>query len=228
MSLLGHSGVLAAFPLGLMAVQRVLITHHRPAHISLIDWSYAVCNGVKALILAAVVMNPMTFDIMTAVLADTPLHPISVRAFAVFYASTDLAALFQNRKMDPSTTRHHVLSSLLGLAFYVGVGTSVPRWMNVVVWYCVCSAAAYGVNLMLALRVAKAGTPKLYRLFACVYALSLLVNWGYLPTLIGGCIDDMAVRLAVLITTAGVFLLDDLKLLKYMAFKGELLTWEMK
>ena len=65
-------------------------------------------------------------------------------------------------------------------------------------------------------------SPLFYRLFALVYAASLLINWSLFPILIYESIQAWAWRLCVLVVTAVAFLADDLKLLNYMAKKGGL------
>lgn len=144
---------------------------------------YVVADLTKAAVLGGCMCTPTWWRVIYVVLVENvrtdPVVNEAVRHFALVYCATDLAQ-FVWVKMPRSTIQHHAATSAFGL--YVALLAEpalYPAFIWALLWYGLCSTAAFSVNAYKALRVVSVApwVDVLRRVAAATYAAELYINW---------------------------------------------------
>ncbi len=191
--------------------------------------AYSAANIVKSVVLGGMLLQSTWWSSVGCLVSSEGRTECMLGAkphithYVLLYCATD-ACQFFGVPMQTSTVVHHAITSFIGLCMAVFPDTFLTHPLGIaMLWYGLCSCAAFLVNLHLGLRLVLQHHPT--ALWVCkaaagmVYLAELVVNWPIHTGLIIAAWVDASVSFCVL----GMYVLmtislmyDDLKLLSHL------------
>lgn len=190
---------------------------------------YMCANVVKGLVLGSMLLEHQWWSAVGCMVAASShrlqcmLHYQAViQYFVVVYCATDACQFVAGVPMSTSTKVHHGITTLFGLAMVLFPASILGHALGrALLWYGLCSCAAFAVNLYLGARLLPHKHSKtvacLRALVGLLYLAELAVNWPIHTGLIYtafATVNPVVVMTYILCTAALMY--DDLILLKHL------------
>jgi hypothetical protein len=186
---------------------------------SIFSVKYIIVNKIKSYVLG--VLTIPSLYLIYPILYNIKVNSTFLNIMGAIYASTDMSALFYNKKCHKSTYIHHIIVQLLYYYCYINsfdMDYGLNKFISI---YCIFSTSAYIVNYRLAIRTVNNYVDEYEQvindLSFVIYFTTSILNWLiqiYLLTLAE--IEINFIEKTIFVLILGMIVNDDIFLMQYL------------